>query len=159
MKWLESGDKNTAFFHAFASERKRKNTIRKLKKEYGSWVEGEEQLENHIAGYFYSLFSSTTGQENEAILQAITPKVHEGMNRVLCAEYIEDEIRKALFSIGDLKAPGPDGMPTIFFKKFWQTVVDQITSEVLNVLNGGEMPEGWNNTMIVLIPKQQSQKN
>lgn len=71
-------------------------------------------------------------------MQAINPKVNEGMNRVLCAEYTEDETREALFSIGDLKAPGPDGMPAIFFKKFWQTVGDQITSEVLNVLNGGE---------------------
>ena len=44
-------------------------------------------------------------------------------------------------------------MPAIFFKKFWQTVGDQIPSEMLNVLNGGEMPEGWNNTTIVLIPK------
>lgn len=75
------------------------------------------------------------------------------MNDILCAEYSEEEVRKALFSIGDLKAPGPDGMPAIFFKKFWATVGYQVTTEVLNVLRGGNIPEGWNDTTAVLIPK------
>lgn len=118
VKWLEYGDKNTAFFHAFASERKRRNNISKLKREDGSWVEGEERLKDHIAGYFYNLFTSTTDQNNDAILQTITPKVHQGMNEALCAEYTEEEVRRALFSIGDLKAPGPDGMPAIFSRDF-----------------------------------------
>lgn len=52
VKWLQSGDRNTAFFHAFASERKKRNTIKKLKNDEGNCVEGEEQLKEHIAAYF-----------------------------------------------------------------------------------------------------------
>ena len=44
-------------------------------------------------------------------------------------------------------------MPAMFFKRFWDTVGNQVTNEVLSVLRGGQMPEGWNSTMIVLIPK------
>ena len=38
-------------------------------------------------------------------------------------------------------------------KKFWEVVGEQVTKEVLEVLNGGPIPDGWNATMIVLIPK------
>jgi hypothetical protein len=44
-------------------------------------------------------------------------------------------------------------MPALFFKKYWEVVGNSITSEVLKVLNGGDMPEGWNETCVVLIPK------
>ena len=30
---------------------------------------------------------------------------------------------------------------------------DKVVEEVLAVLNGGAMPEGWNDTVVVLIPK------
>ena len=56
-------------------------------------------------------------------------------------------------SIGDLKALGPDGMPSVFYKQCWDVVGDKIVDEVLSVLNGGPMPEGWNETAVVLIPK------
>ena len=62
-------------------------------------------------------------------------------------------MKQALESIGDLKAPGPDGMPALFYKHFWDTVGDQVSQEVLAVLNGGAMPENWNDTIISLIPK------
>jgi hypothetical protein len=38
------------------------------------------------------------------------------MNDFLTAEYTEKEIKDALDDMGDLKAPGTDGMPTIFYK-------------------------------------------
>jgi hypothetical protein len=37
----------------------------------------------------------------------------------LAAEFTREEIKAALDRIGDLKAPGADGMPTIFYKHFW----------------------------------------
>jgi len=72
---------------------------------------------------------------------------------MLAKAFTGEEIKGALDSIGDLKAPGPDGMPTIFYKRFWHMVGPKIQEEVLRVLNGGEIPEGWNETNIVSIPK------
>jgi hypothetical protein len=46
-------------------------------------------------------------------------------------EYIEEEINTALNSIGDLKAPGPDGMPAIFFKKNWELIGSRVRNEVI----------------------------
>lgn len=61
--------------------------------------------------------------------------------------------------IGNLKAPGPDGMPTLFYKEYWEIMGDKIVDEVLQVLQGGEMPSRWNDTTIVLIPKVKRPEN
>jgi hypothetical protein len=78
------------------------------------------------------------------------------MNESLLKPYTTEEVKEALFSIGDYKAPGTDGLHAIFFKKFWSVVGDQVTTEVLQALNTGVIPEGWNETAIVLIPKGES---
>jgi hypothetical protein len=62
------------------------------------------------------------------------------MNSDLVREFTPKEVNCALGGIGDLKAPGPDGMPAVFYKQFWDTVGPQVTKEVLGVLNGGAMP-------------------
>ena len=66
-----------------------------------------------------------------------------------------DEVKEALDSIGDLKAPGMDGLPTIFYKHYWHLIGEDVVREVLHVLQGGSIPEGWNDTLVVLIPKVQ----
>ena len=40
-----------------------------------------------------------------------------------------------------------------FFKRFWHIVGDELTDEVLHAVNSRKIPEGWNSTNIVLIPK------
>lgn len=74
----------------------------------------------------------------------------------LCRPFSAEEVKSALDSIGDLKAPGPDGMPSIFYKNCWDLVGNKVTAEVLNVLAGGDIPDGWNDTVIALIPKVQN---
>ena len=85
VKWLQAGDRNTSFFHAFASERKRRNTIKRLKRDDGSLIDNVEQLKEHIANYFFSIFSSTTGQNNEEVLRVIQPRVTSQMNEIPCS--------------------------------------------------------------------------
>ena len=62
-------------------------------------------------------------------------------------------MKKALFSIGDLKASGPDGLHAIFFKRFWNMLGEELTDEVLQAVNSSTILEGWNDTTIVMIPK------
>jgi hypothetical protein len=151
--WLANGDRNSAFFHAYASERKKTNRIKKLRREGGGVVESEEDLGAYISNFYKSLFLSSAGPTNDDLLRHIPQVVSDEMNVNLRRPYTGEEIKEALESIGDLKAPGPDGMPAVFFKKFWQVVGEKIEEEVLAFLNGGVMPEGWNETTIVLIPK------
>lgn len=55
------------------------------------------------------------------------------MNDALEKEFFREEVYDALQSIGDLKAPGPDGMPSVFYKKCWDIVGDKVVEDVLCV--------------------------
>ena len=44
-------------------------------------------------------------------------------------------------------------MPSIVYKRHWHFMGNKVVDEVLAVLNGGAIPEGWNGTLVVLIPK------
>jgi hypothetical protein len=75
------------------------------------------------------------------------------MNESLAAPFSREEVWEALKDMGDLKCLVADGMPVVFYKKFWPLVGERVKEEVLAVLNGSDMPDGWNDTVIVLIPK------
>ena len=55
-----------------------------------------------------------------------------------------------------MTAPGPDGMPPIFYKAYWSTVGPNVIDATLSVLNSGTMPPLLNHTFISLIPKIKS---
>lgn len=78
------------------------------------------------------------------------------MNEHLMKPFMAEDVKQAAFSIGDLKAPGPDGLHAIFFKRCWHFIGEEITVEVFSAINNGQIPDGWNDTNIVLIPEVDS---
>ena len=50
------------------------------------------------------------------------------------------------------KAPGPDGMTTLFYQKFWDIVKEDLTHIVNQFIFEGTMAPGLNDTNICLIP-------
>lgn len=140
VSWLRRGDRNTTFFQHFALARRKRNLIKKLKEDSGSWVEGNEGFKHLTRDYFSSLFTSGSGDIDLGLLNSVKPSVTSYMNDILLAEYTREEVRKALFQIGDLKAPGPDGLHVIFFKRFWHIVGDELTDEVLHAVKNRKIP-------------------
>jgi hypothetical protein len=116
-------------------------------------VEGTNALKPLILHYFANLFTSEVQETNPALLEKVIPRVDHAMNEKLLAPFTVEDVKKAVFSIGDFKAPGPDGIHAIFYKKFWDICGGEISQEVLHALNTGVIPEGWNDTTVVLIPK------
>jgi predicted metal-dependent phosphoesterase TrpH len=153
VNWMANGDRNTTYFHNYARARKKRNLIMKLKDSDGVLREENSQLKGIITNYFTDLFSSEVDATNINLLQKVKPRVSAEMNERLLAPFTEEEVKKALFAIGDFKAPETDGMHAIFFKKFWPLIGSSVTAEVLEALNTGTVPVNWNETAIVLIPK------
>lgn len=83
---------------------------KKLKKDDGVEVEEEAAKAAVITNYFRGLFTSCAGTRMDELLQHVVPRVTAGMNEMLMKEYTAEEVMTALKSIGDLKAPGLDGM-------------------------------------------------
>ena len=69
-----------------------------------------------------------------------------------------EEVRFTLFQMHPLKAPGPDGMTTFVFQKFWHIVGADVTNVVLSCLNSSIILQTINNTHIALIPKTKDPK-
>ncbi|MCI32309.1 ribonuclease H protein, partial [Trifolium medium] len=67
--------------------------------------------------------------------------------------FTKEEVKDALDQMHPLKAPGPDGLPAIFFQKYWNIVGNEIQELVLSILNEGQSPGCINKTFIALIPK------
>lgn len=55
-----------------------------------------------------------------------------------------------------LKAPGPNGMPSLFYQHFWSMIDSDVTNSILSWLNKGTLPSPINHTFITLIPKVDS---
>jgi hypothetical protein len=52
ISWLREGDRNTKYFHPRASWRRRKNKVRCLKREDGSWTMDSNEMGNLATQYF-----------------------------------------------------------------------------------------------------------
>ncbi|CAN1801119.1 LINE-1 retrotransposable element ORF2 protein [Linum perenne] len=59
----------------------------------------------------------------------------------------------AVFSLGATQAPGPDGFPRHFFRRYWPILRQSFGSEIKSFFLTNEMPAFWNDTHVVLIPK------
>ena len=66
-------------------------------------------------------------QDLEGLIEA-TISVEE--NDIICRVPTEDEIRKVVFEMHPLKAPGPDGLPGLFYRHYWSIVGFQVISAV-----------------------------
>ncbi|KAL5549549.1 hypothetical protein UlMin_004780 [Ulmus minor] len=142
--WLKHGDRNSKFFHHKASERRKKNLVEGLKNMEGEWCTGINNISNVVTAYFDKLFSSSSPSllDMDSVFSCVKPKVSQRMNEHLSRPFTGEEIRTALTDIPPTKAPRPDGMPGLFFQKYWD-----ISSNFLGV---------YNQTLITLIPKIQS---
>uniref|UniRef100_A0A803NVA0 CCHC-type domain-containing protein n=1 Tax=Cannabis sativa TaxID=3483 RepID=A0A803NVA0_CANSA len=153
--WLNSGDKNSKYFHSVASSRKRSNSLSQLMDNNGVWVNWETGLQHVITGYFQDLFQSSNINLS-SVLNGVRPTITCDQNNELLEPISEDEVRKALFQMHLDKSPGPDGMTPAFYQKHWSIVGADVVQFVRDFFVIGKFSDSINDTHIVLIPKKKN---
>jgi hypothetical protein len=123
------------------------------------WVEENDKMLEHAVDFYKSLFRKEPDsnislgddfwEENE--------KVTSVENELLTAPFTE-EVRVALFSSYADGAPGPDGLPFLFYQVFWDTVKADLLNLVNSFENNNLNLERINYALITLIPKEPDAK-
>ena len=115
-RWLLKGDLNTDYYHKIANGRKRKNTIHSLKAGDAE-IEGTNNLIAHATEYYKNPFGPGSGNlfHLDPDTWSVEEKLDASDNADLCREFMEEEIKEALFSMAHNRAPGPDNIPVEFY--------------------------------------------
>ncbi|KAH9768956.1 reverse transcriptase domain-containing protein [Citrus sinensis] len=86
-------------------------------------------------------------------MEGMTSRVSEDMNEMLEKPFSAEEVMDALSQMCPTKAPGPDGLPAVFYQKHWHMVKDGVLATCLHILNSQGSVTPINHTYIALIPK------
>jgi hypothetical protein len=151
--WLRAGDQNTRFFHGRASQRRRRNRIVGLRDEDGNWRDSSEEVVAILTRYYESIFQTSLPDQIDNAVRYVPNVITQSMNANLDREFSASEVDQALKQMAPLTAPGPDGLPPLFYQKYWHVVGPDVTKGVLSYLNSGQVLSSINHTYITLIPK------
>ncbi|EAZ45614.1 hypothetical protein OsJ_30281 [Oryza sativa Japonica Group] len=124
ISWLKEGDRNTRFFHNRARWRAKKNKISKLRGPDGTVYSATKDLENLATDYFNDMFTADPTVDHSRVTRLFQQKAH-----------------------------GPDGFPARFYQRNWGLIKSDVVRVVKEFFHTGIMPDGINETAIVLIPK------
>ena len=75
------------------------------------------------------------------------------MNEALTCIPTDGEIKEAIDNINPDNAPGPDGMTSLFYHRFWEVTAKEIIVMVRNFFDSSAFDPRLNQTNICLIPK------
>ena len=152
--WATQGDRNSKYIHSRATQRKRKNTIQKLQSTNGQWSSSSEEVTEILIGYFQELYTSANQAPCDTTTESIEKVINPDLNNQLAHDFTAWEVQKAIKEMAPLKAPGPDGMPPLFYQHYWDTIGNDVTHSVLHFLNSTCLPDNLNHTFITLILKK-----
>ncbi|GJZ55432.1 RNA-directed DNA polymerase, eukaryota, reverse transcriptase zinc-binding domain protein [Tanacetum coccineum] len=149
--------------------KKAKENLSKIFQEYNVVVEDEEKLlaqkakikwPNNVAMQFVKHFKSFLG-DNKSTEQIKNPeelfsnKLTANEAEEMIKDVTNEEIKEAMFGIGNDKAPGPDGFTAVFFKKSWNIVGSDVCEAIKEFFRSNKLLGEVNATLITLVPKIQ----
>ncbi|CAN1246044.1 LINE-1 retrotransposable element ORF2 protein [Linum grandiflorum] len=156
--WLDSGDRNTVFFHRATIARQHFNRLGPLIDSIGIRYESEEEKLQHAFQFYQNLFtsqlpSSSNFTDSLREINLGSHRVTDSMNSSLIRPFSTAEIKKAVFSIASSKSPGSDGFTAGFYHKFWPLIGPDICDGVQAFFHSNRMLRSINHTWLTLIPK------
>ncbi|GMJ01570.1 hypothetical protein HRI_003826200 [Hibiscus trionum] len=152
IKWFNFGDRNTHFFHAVASNRRRINMIPEINMG-GNKITDPSRMRECIFQHFSAAYNSKSALEVDE-LRLDFKQISESQKLNLERSFSEEEIREAVFSSEGDRAPGPDGFNMDFFKQFWSALKPSILNFFENFYHGKNWEMGLNHSFLTLIPKK-----
>ena len=133
IKYAEEGEKSTRYFYLHERRIQTQQAINVLMKDNLDTVTEAKDITTEAYNFYKDLYSSepVDQQKQNMFLQIKMPQLSANA-RDTCEGYIsEEELNIALYSMGNNKSPGFDGLTTEFYKHFWPI----LGHELANILN------------------------
>ncbi|KAJ9565118.1 hypothetical protein OSB04_001084 [Centaurea solstitialis] len=153
VKWLSEGDSNTRYFHQVVKEKRHVHQIHSVCNSAGVFVYDME-----VATAFIDHFKSIIGTVDSSVVpimdEALFPaRLSLADSNYMIRPILDDEIKDAIFQIGNDKAPGSDGFSSKFYKAAWEVIGKDVLVAIHNFFYRGRLAKELNHTLLCLLQK------
>jgi len=152
--FLKPSDRGTSFFHALMSHKHRKSFISAIQHSNEALTTYIDEVGVKYVHFYQNLLgtSSSTSTLDEVVVHC-GPCLDETHSDFFLALVSNEAIKETLFSIGNDKAPGPDGYSSLFFKKSWDIVEADFGEAVQDFFSFRKILKKINHSIIALVLK------
>ncbi|KAJ9536637.1 hypothetical protein OSB04_un000186 [Centaurea solstitialis] len=138
VKWLMEGDANTRYFHKVVEEKRHAQFVHSVGRPDGTYA-----YDDDVATAFIEHFVSIIGTKDVDVKPFMPAELFSSKLSLVDALHmirpiLSEEIRDAMFHIGNDKAPGSDGFSSRFFKSAWDIVGSDILLAIHNFFYRGD---------------------
>ena len=89
----------------------------------------------------------------QEVWATISPRVRDEMKRVLRQPFSLEEVDGAITALPKLSCPGEDGLPPLFFKKYWDVIKQLVCEAFQEIVDNGALPQRFRESQAVEIQK------
>lgn len=149
LSWCKEGDENSHLFHQSIKARRVKNNVYDIHDSVGVWQdEPQKVIEAFLIYYEELLGKPMTGRVpvKQGVIER-GPMLIEDQIQGLSRSFDDEEVKKAVESIPEEKALGPDGFGGFFYKDTWEIIGQDVTNAMLNCLQTGKLLKEVNATI------------
>uniref|UniRef100_A0A3B3WIQ9 Reverse transcriptase domain-containing protein n=1 Tax=Poecilia mexicana TaxID=48701 RepID=A0A3B3WIQ9_9TELE len=157
--YYEISPKSSKFLAYRLKKQQEERTIYKIKEPTTNKVTYKNiEIRKSFEKYYqklYALKEQDGLEKTNALLNGLLlPTVSNEQNEILTKNITIQEIEKAINKLKPNKSPGPDGFNADWYKIYLKDLSPVLLRTFNWVLNGGQIPPSWKETMITVIPKE-----
>jgi len=152
-KWFEYGEKSNKFFLNLQKSRQSQKLISKIKSN-GKEYRGQKEVEVGITNFYKDLYDSKVREfVEEDDYYKYCPKLNDEQARIMDQELTLANLYESLKTCKD-SSPGPDGIPYLVYKKYWDITGPIILKSWQYSKETGKLAPSHNESIITLLPKE-----
>ncbi|XP_059315605.1 uncharacterized protein LOC132066278 [Lycium ferocissimum] len=140
IQWFVEGEINSKFFHSFVKGGKKRLSLKKMRKDDGSWIEGDEDITNEAISIFKNQFSKEDSVKDFSILNCIPKVINDDDNEQLTSNPTMDELKDVIRFLKQSLTPVSSSFPNWYpltKQSFIRSTTDNImlTQEIVHNIN------------------------
>ena len=154
-QWTEQGEKGTKYFFNLEKENIAKSTIKKLKKEDGTYTKTDAEIIEEGFLFYKTLYTKEKIDENELKkylnkIDDIT-KLNDNEKEGLEGKITITECEHAMKNMKLNKSPGSDGLPVEFYKTFWSDIKNDLIDSLNQSYDEGTLSPTQKRSILSLL--------
>ena len=154
--WIEEGERPTRYFFNLEKRKQPKSCISKLKTENDTEINNNHAILEYTRAFYQRLYDNeqTNSDTQEWFLNKINRKLNPNERTRAEGPVTSDELEAAIKKLKLNKSPGPDGLPSEFYKRFWHLIKVNLLELYNYNFDSGAMSESQTNALLRLLYKK-----